>query len=57
MNLKTKVMKYLSPEIAKMSKKVPNKNLVNKGTSCGIFQDVGKDPLLLLYQKNHSKSM
>ena len=43
-------MNYLSPQIAKMAKKVPQKSLAKKGISCGIFQDVGEDP-----HKDHSK--
>jgi len=37
-------MKYLSPEIEKMVKKIPEKSLAKKAISCGIFQDVGEDP-------------
>ena len=37
-------MNYLNPQIAQLVKKKPQKTLVNKGISCGIFQDVGKDP-------------
>lgn len=37
-------MNYLSPQIAKMAKRVPEKSLAKKGISCGIFQDVGEDP-------------
>lgn len=47
-------MKYLSPEIAKMAKKVPEKTLINKGTSCGIFQDVGKDPQQDIFRQKQS---
>lgn len=54
MNLKRQVMKYLSPEIAKMSKKIPEKNLIKKSNSCGIFQDVGEDPHKKLVQQKYS---
>ncbi len=45
-------MKYLSPEIAKLAIKVPEKSLAKKGISCGIFQDVGEDPH---YKMNHTR--
>lgn len=32
-------MKYLTPEIEALSKKVNTKSLVRPTTSCGIFQD------------------
>jgi len=46
-------MKYLSPEIAKMAKKEPEKSLAKKGVSCGIFQDVGEDPQRDLIRQKH----
>ena len=33
------VMKYLSPDIAKLAKGISDKKLAKIGTSCGIFQD------------------
>jgi len=32
-------MKYLTPEIAALSKKIDTKSLVRTNISCGIFQD------------------
>ncbi len=32
-------MKYLSPEIQKLSENTPQKSLAKPGVSCGIFQD------------------
>jgi len=32
-------MKYLTPEIAALSKNMNTKSLVRSNTSCGIFQD------------------
>ena len=32
-------MKYLTPDIAALSKRTNNKSLVRSTTSCGIFQD------------------
>lgn len=32
-------MKFLSPDIAKLSKHISNKSLAKPGVSCGIFQD------------------
>lgn len=46
-------MKYLSPQIAQMSKNKPEKSLVKKGTSCGIFQDVGKEPKNQIHKQKH----
>ena len=37
-------MKYLSPLIAQLSKNKQEKSLAKKGTSCGIFQDLGEEP-------------
>ncbi len=36
-------MKYLTPEIAALSKTKTSKSLFKKGVSCGIFQDVGEE--------------
>ncbi len=32
-------MKYLSPDIEKLTKKTSDKSLAKPGVSCGIFQD------------------
>lgn len=32
-------MNYLTPEIAKLSRRKSNKSLAKPGVSCGIFQD------------------
>ncbi|WP_193361477.1 hypothetical protein [Aquimarina agarivorans] len=34
-------MKFLNPQIEKLSKKNAEKNLIKKGVSCGIFQELG----------------
>ncbi len=36
-------MKYLTPEIAALSKVKTSKTLYKKGTSCGIFQDLNAE--------------
>lgn len=46
-------MKYLSPLIAQLSKNKPEKSLVNKGISCGIFQDLGEEPKKPINRQKH----
>ncbi|MDA9069536.1 hypothetical protein N8258_00765 [Algibacter sp.] len=51
-------MKYLTPEIAALSKNMNAKSLVRSNTSCGIFQDCDyneKRPKLYHQQKFEEK--
>lgn len=46
-------MKYLSPLIAQLAKNKPEKSLAKKGTSCGIFQDLGNEPKKQIHKQKH----
>ena len=37
------IMKYLTPEIAALTKVKPSKTLFKRNVSCGIFQDLGEE--------------
>ncbi|WP_339893991.1 hypothetical protein [uncultured Algibacter sp.] len=51
-------MKYLTPEIAALSKNIITKSLARSSTSCGIFQDCdykAERPKLYYHQKLEEK--
>ncbi|ULC59822.1 hypothetical protein MBM09_02310 [Flaviramulus sp. BrNp1-15] len=50
-------MKYLTPEIAALSKNMNTKSLVRSNISCGIFQDCdyNEERPKLYYQENFEK--